>query len=126
MVTQNHYRLNLFNGDTGVILRHADGSLQACFTCFGELRWVPLNRLPTHETVFAMTIHKSQGSEFDAVSILLPTDINPILNRQLLYTAITRSRKSLSILATENVLRHTISTNHQRESGLRDQFDKIV
>ncbi len=126
MVTQNHYRLNLFNGDTGVILRHADGSLQACFMFAGELRWVPLSRLPTHETVFAMTVHKSQGSEFDAVSILLPADISPILNRQLLYTAITRARKSLNILATENVLRHTIRTNHQRESGLKDQLENTI
>ncbi|MEX1201349.1 MAG: exodeoxyribonuclease V subunit alpha [Methylophaga sp.] len=123
MVTQNHYRLNLFNGDTGLILKHTDGSLQACFMFAGELRWVPLSRLPTHETVFAMTVHKSQGSEFDAVSILLPEDISPILNRQLLYTAITRARKSLNILATENVLRHTISTNHQRESGLQAQLE---
>lgn len=125
MVTQNHYRLNLFNGDTGVILRHADGSLQACFMFANELRWVPLSRLPTHETVFAMTVHKSQGSEFDAVSILLPADISPILNRQLLYTAITRAKESLNILATENVLRHTISTNHQRESGLKDKIKNI-
>lgn len=123
MVTQNHYRLNLFNGDTGVILRHADGSMQACFMFAGELRWVPLSRLPTHETVFAMTVHKSQGSEFDAVSILFPADISPILSRQLLYTAITRARKSLNILATENVLRHTINTNHRRESGLQDQLE---
>lgn len=124
MITQNHYRLNLFNGDTGVILRHTDGTLQACFMFAGELRWVPLSRLPTHETVYAMTVHKSQGSEFDTVSILLPADISPVLNRQLLYTAITRARKSLNILTTENVLQHTISTNHQRESGLKEQLEK--
>ncbi len=122
MVTQNHYRLNLFNGDTGVVLKHPDGSLQACFMFANELRWVPLSRLPTHETVFAMTVHKSQGSEFDVVSILLPADISPILNRQLLYTAITRARESLNIVATENVFRHTISTSHQRESGLKAQL----
>lgn len=118
MVTQNQYRLNLFNGDVGVILPNADGELQACFLFAGELRWIPLSRLPAHETVFAMTVHKSQGSEFDTVSILLPEDISPVLNRQLLYTSITRARKTLSILSTDNVLRHTISTNHQRESGL--------
>lgn len=126
IITQNHYRLNLFNGDTGVILRHADGSLQACFMFAGELRWVPLSRLPTHETVFAMTVHKSQGSEFDDVSILLPSEISPILNRQLLYTAITRARESLKILAMENVLRHTISTNHRRESGLKEQLENTI
>ena len=71
-----------------------------------------------------MTVHKSQGSEFDAVSILLPEDISPVLNQQLLYTAITRAKESLNILATENVLQHTISTNHQRESGLKEQLNK--
>lgn len=124
MVTQNHYRLNLFNGDAGVVLPNTYGELQACFLFADELRWVPLSRLPAHETVFAMTVHKSQGSEFDAVSILLPEDISPVLNRQLLYTAITRARKTLNIMATENVLRHTISTSHQRESGLEDQLEK--
>lgn len=124
MITQNDYRQQLFNGDIGIILRDADGHLKACFY-FGEaLRWVSLNRLPAHETVFAMTVHKSQGSEFDAVSILLPDEISPILNRELLYTAITRARKSLSILATENALRHTINSRHQRESGLKNQLEQ--
>ena len=117
MITQNDYRQQLFNGDIGIIMRDADGHLKACFY-FGEvLRWVSLNRLPAHETVFAMTVHKSQGSEFDAVSILLPDEISPILSRELLYTAITRARKNLTILAVENVLKHTIHRRHQRESG---------
>jgi exodeoxyribonuclease V alpha subunit len=122
MITQNDYRQQLFNGDIGVILRDEQGQLKACFY-FGEgLRWVGLNRLPSHETVFAMTVHKSQGSEFDAISILLPDEISPILNRELLYTAITRARKSLSLLATEQVLRHTIHSRHQRESGLQQHL----
>jgi exodeoxyribonuclease V alpha subunit len=69
-----------------------------------------------------MTVHKSQGSEFDAISILLPDEISPILNRELLYTAITRARKNLSLLATEQVLRHTIHSRHQRESGLQQHL----
>ncbi len=124
MITQNDYRQQLFNGDIGVILRDEQGQLKACFYFGEELRWVGLNRLPAHETVFAMTVHKSQGSEFDAISILLPDEISPILNRELLYTAITRARKTLSILATEQVLRHTIQTRHQRESGLKNQLEK--
>jgi exodeoxyribonuclease V alpha subunit len=122
MITQNDYRQQLFNGDIGVILRDADGQLKACFY-FGEgLRWIGLNRLPSHETVFAMTVHKSQGSEFEAISILLPEEISPILNRELLYTAITRAKKTLNVLATEPVLRHTIHSRHQRESGLKVQL----
>jgi len=124
MITQNDYRQQLFNGDIGVILRDENGQLKACFYFGEELRWVGLNRIPAHETVFAMTVHKSQGSEFDAISILLPDEISPILNRELLYTAITRARKTLGILATEQVLRHTIHTRHQRESGLKHQLEK--
>ena len=71
MITQNHYRQNLFNGDIGLVLPTAEGELQACFLFGEELRWLPLSRLPAHETVFAMTVHKSQGSEFDHVSLLL-------------------------------------------------------
>ncbi len=123
MITQNDYRQQLFNGDIGVMLRDEQGQLKACFYFGEELRWVGLNRLPAHETVFAMTVHKSQGSEFDAISILLPDEISPILNRELLYTAVTRARKTLSILATEPVLKHTIHTRHQRESGLKNQLD---
>ncbi|MTI64560.1 exodeoxyribonuclease V subunit alpha [Methylophaga sp.] len=124
MIIRNDYRQQLFNGDIGVILRDENGQLKACFYFGEELRWVSLNRIPAHETVFAMTVHKSQGSEFDAISILLPDEISPILNRELLYTAITRARKTLSILATEQVLRHTIQSRHQRESGLKNQFEK--
>jgi exodeoxyribonuclease V alpha subunit len=123
MITQNDYRQKLFNGDIGVVLRDATGQLKACFYFGEEIRWIGLNRLPAHETVFAMTVHKSQGSEFDAISILLPDEISPILNRELLYTAITRARKSLTVLASEPVLRHTIHSRHQRESGLKKQLD---
>ena len=124
MITQNDYRQKLFNGDIGVILRDADGKLKGCFYFGDELRWVGLNRLPAHETVFAMTVHKCQGSEFDAVSILLPDEISPILNRELLYTAITRARKTATLLSSEPTLRYTIQQCHQRESGLKHQLGK--
>lgn len=118
MITRNDYRQQLFNGDIGVILRGADGQLKACFDFGEDLRWVGLNRLPTHETVFAMTVHKSQGSEFDAISILLPDEPSPILNRELLYTAITRAREHFILLASEPVLKQAINRRHIRESGL--------
>lgn len=124
MITQNDYRQQLFNGDIGVILRDNDGQLKACFYFGEQLRWVGLNRLPAHETVFAMTVHKSQGSEFDAVTILLPEEISPILNRELLYTAVTRAKKTVSLLATEHSVSHTILSRHQRESGLKSQLEK--
>ncbi len=122
MITQNDYRQRLFNGDTGIILYDDNGQLRACFCFDEEVRWVPINRLPAHETAFAMTVHKSQGSEFDSVSILLPDEISPILNRELLYTAITRAKQQVFILSKEGTLRHTIQTRHQRESGLNKQL----
>ncbi|MDF1588979.1 MAG: exodeoxyribonuclease V subunit alpha [Gammaproteobacteria bacterium] len=118
MISQNDYRQQLFNGDTGLILKDDAGELHACFLIDNTLRWVDLSRLPAHETAYAMTIHKSQGSEFDAISVLLPDQDNSMLNRELLYTAITRAKKQLMIVANEAILRKTINTQHQRESGL--------
>lgn len=124
MITQNDYRQQLFNGDIGVVLRDETGQLKVCFSFDETLRWVALNRLPAHDTVFAMTVHKSQGSEFDAISILLPQEISPVLNRELLYTAITRAREQVSILADEAVLTHSVLTQHQRQTGLRAELEK--
>jgi len=118
IVTQNDYRQRLFNGDTGLVLHNEQGDLKACFINDNELRWIELSRLPSHETAFAMTIHKSQGSEFDNVSILLPEEESPLLNRELLYTAITRAKKQLILLSTEMILAKTVINQHQRETGL--------
>ncbi|MDO8826121.1 exodeoxyribonuclease V subunit alpha [Methylophaga sp.] len=118
MITQNHYRQNLFNGDIGVVLANADGELQACFLFGEELRWLPLSRLPAHETVFAMTVHKSQGSEFDHIALLLPEEDAAVLSRELVYTALTRARQSVQILSTQPVLKQAVQRRHQRESGL--------
>jgi exodeoxyribonuclease V alpha subunit len=118
MISQNDYRQQLFNGDVGVILQDETGQLQACFCFDDKMHWVPLNRLPAHDTAFAMTVHKSQGSEFDDVALLLPNEISPVLNKELLYTVITRAKKNLQIHSDERVLIHTISIQHQRESGL--------
>jgi exodeoxyribonuclease V alpha subunit len=122
MITVNDYRHQLFNGDIGLILVDDSGQLRACFRADDGVRWVGLNRLPQHETVFAMTVHKSQGSEFSSVAILLAEELNPVLNRELLYTAITRAREQVKVLSTETVLTHTIATQHQRESGLTAQL----
>ena len=73
-----------------------------------------------HQEVYAMTIHKSQGSEFDEVLLVLPEKDNPLLTRELLYTGITRARRKLSILASESVIRSAVSRRIERASGLRD------
>jgi len=118
MITQNDYRQQLFNGDTGLILKNETGQLQACFLIDNELRWVDLIRLPAYETAFAITIHKSQGSEFDRIGVLLPQEESAGLNRELFYTAITRAKKDVFVLANEGIVRKTVVTQHDRESGL--------
>jgi exodeoxyribonuclease V alpha subunit len=123
MITQNDYRQQLFNGDTGLILKDETGQLRACFLIDNELRWVDLIRLPAHETAFAMTVHKSQGSEFDHVCVVLPQEDTAILNRELLYTAITRAKKQVSLFCNEAILRKTLMTQHERETGLAGLLD---
>jgi len=121
MVTANNYALKLFNGDTGVVWPANGFSALVHFPDeAGGIRAVARERLPEHETVFALTIHKSQGSEFDHVLLVLPEQTSPVLTRQLFYTGLTRARQSVRILAPETILRATIATQLQRGSGLAD------
>ncbi|HEY6556523.1 MAG TPA: exodeoxyribonuclease V subunit alpha [Polyangiaceae bacterium] len=122
IVTRNDYQLELFNGDVGAFVREPDsGTLRAYFLRpSGELRSFLPSRLPPHETVFAMTVHKSQGSEFDHVLLVLPPEPSPIVTRELLYTAVTRARRRVEIAASPAVLRAAIDTRVQRASGLTD------
>ena len=121
MVTTNNYALKLFNGDTGIVWPADNFSALVHFSGeTGGIRAVARERLPEHETVFALTIHKSQGSEFDHVLLMLPEHMNPVLTRQLFYTGLTRARQSVKILAPEGILRATIATQLQRSSGLTD------
>jgi exodeoxyribonuclease V alpha subunit len=120
MITRNDYQLHLFNGDVGTIVTR-DGKQLAFFVApDGEERLFSPARLPPHETVFAMTIHKSQGSEFDRVAVLLGERSSPLLTRELLYTAVTRARRQVTLYATEAVLAEAIARRTERGSGLRD------
>lgn len=124
MVTRNDYSLNLFNGDTGVIRRDEESrDLRAMFLNADDTArsLLPL-RLPEHETVFAMTIHKSQGSEFDHVLIVLPDNQHPILTRELIYTGISRARTTVTLVAQKHVLEMALSRRVERSSGLRDKL----
>ncbi len=123
MIARNDYDLRLFNGDIGLILPDsATGyELRAFFTAQdGHLRKFHPLRLPEHETVYAMTVHKSQGSEFESLLLLLPDRDSPVLTRELIYTGITRARKSVEIWGVESVLRTALSRRIERMSGLRD------
>lgn len=129
MIMENNYPLGLYNGDGGIILPDPDDGdeLRAFFVSGeGRLRRFLLSRLPRHETAFAMTVHKSQGSEFEQVLLLLPPKDVPILTRELLYTGLTRARKSVEIWAVESVLAAAISRRVVRESGLRDMLTRPI
>jgi exodeoxyribonuclease V alpha subunit len=123
MVTQNDHHLKLYNGDIGVILQDVPPGkdLRAFFQApDGSIRRFHPARLPEHETVYAMTVHKSQGSEFDRVLLLLPDRESPVLTRELLYTGITRARKGVDIWGRAAVFEEAISRRTERTSGLHD------
>ena len=121
LVLANDYVLRLFNGDIGIALPGADGELLVHFAdaaAPGGFRAIAPVRLPRHETAFAMTVHKSQGSEFDGVLVVLPEQRSRVLTRELLYTAITRARRRVTLVADAAVLEQTIATATLRHSGL--------
>lgn len=109
MVTQNDYRQHLFNGDIGLTLADSSGQLRVWFPDQEGFRAIAPVRLPAHETAWCMTIHKSQGSEFDEILLILPEqEDNPILGRELLYTGITRAKKKIRILGQRRVIHHAL------------------
>jgi exodeoxyribonuclease V alpha subunit len=123
MLLANDYALDLFNGDVGVLLPDATGQLQGVFErSDGSLLHVPLARLTRAETAFAITVHKSQGSEFDAVLVVMPEAQGPLASRELLYTALTRARQRVLLASTDAVLRHAIDTPTLRLGGLPDRL----
>jgi exodeoxyribonuclease V alpha subunit len=125
MITRNHYPLGLFNGDIGITFAPAAGTKNREFVVYfrandgGVRRFLP-QQLPEHETVYALTVHKSQGSEFDDVLLILPNKDVSILTRELVYTALTRARRKLTIWSAPDILRRALTRKIQRTSGLRD------
>ncbi len=118
LVTENDYELGLHNGDTGVVIE-AEGRVQAAFPRGTGVAGLSPSRLGAVQTVYAMTIHKSQGSQFDAAAILLPDPGSRILTRELLYTAATRARRRLILAGTEAAIRTAVQRPVARASGLR-------
>ena len=120
IVTENSYRHRLFNGDIGVCMRDAAGTLVAW--CPGDDAGHPRAfhpaALPAHDSAFAMTVHKAQGSEFDTVWLLLPARGNRVLSRELVYTGITRARRALHVAGSEAVIREALARHAGRWSGL--------
>ncbi|MRR35032.1 exodeoxyribonuclease V subunit alpha, partial [bacterium] len=125
MVTMNDYDLRLFNGDIGIVLPdpESDGSPRVFFPADdGGIRTIPPARLPAHETVYAMTVHKSQGSEFGRVLVLLPDRDTELLTRELVYTAVTRASGRVAIWGNPEIFCAAVSRRIRRNSGLRERL----
>ena len=128
MITQNNAALQLYNGDIGICLRdkEQEDQLRVFFQrADGSIKKYLPARIPHCETVFAMTIHKSQGSEFEEVLIILPETISPVLTKELLYTAITRAKKTIKLVTNEAVFSSTVRQRVQRVTGLINRFSTI-
>jgi exodeoxyribonuclease V alpha subunit len=127
LIRRNDYTLRLFNGDVGLYLPDilTGGEPRVFFPDpGGTFRSFHPQRLPEHETVWAMTVHKSQGSEFDEIILVLPDRESPVMSRELVYTAITRAREKVTLLGPEPVLRQSILRSTRRLSGLSDALWK--
>ena len=120
MITRNDYNLSLYNGDIGVAVETDEG-LRVVFDRGGLRMFLP-SHLSEHTTVHAMTIHKSQGSQFDEVAVVLPGERSRLLTRELLYTAVTRAKQKVWLVGDEDVVRHAIDRSVQRASGLRSRL----
>jgi exodeoxyribonuclease V alpha subunit len=129
LVTRNDYSLGLMNGDVGIALRVPDEQgvlqLRVAFEVAGDaagrstrVRFVLPSRLGERETVYAMTVHKSQGSEFDHAALVLPAEASAVLTRELLYTGITRARRWFSLLAPAAIVQQSVEQPVHRHSGL--------
>jgi len=118
MIRRNDYRTGLYNGDIGIALADGNGMIRVWFAGNDGLRALLPSALPAHDTVYAMTIHKSQGSEFETVTMVLPAPDVPVLSRELVYTGLTRARAHLSIHANRQSIRQAVAHGVTRTSHL--------
>jgi exodeoxyribonuclease V alpha subunit len=118
MVGRNEPGLGLYNGDIGVCLPGPDGGLAVAFDAGGKPRWLPLLQMPACEDAFAITVHKSQGSEFETVALLPAAAGHPLNTRELIYTGITRARRGLQLWADLETLQAAAANRTQRHGRL--------
>ncbi|MBM4359429.1 MAG: ATP-binding domain-containing protein, partial [Deltaproteobacteria bacterium] len=118
LVTENAYDVRLMNGDVGLILPVRNGTLAVHFPTEHGLRAVATSRLPPHEGALAMTVHKSQGSQFDRIALVLAGRNSPIQTRELVYTGVTRAKNQLAWLGTREELEDALGRTVARTSGL--------
>ena len=121
IVNRNDATVGLFNGDVGVLFREGEGGARAAFPGESErVRRLSPSRLPPNEAAFAMSIHKSQGSEMDDVVVMLPAPGSPLLTRELFYTAVTRARRRVVVHGSAASVREATRRPAERASGLGD------
>jgi exodeoxyribonuclease V alpha subunit len=121
-VTENDAALRLYNGDTGIVVAGADGGVAAAFERGAGVVTLGPGRLGAVETVHAMTIHKSQGSQFATVAVVVPPASSPILTRELLYTAVTRASERVLVVGPEDAVRAAVARPAARASALRERL----
>jgi exodeoxyribonuclease V alpha subunit len=124
LVTANDHEAKVYNGDTGVVVR-LDGTLVAAFGQGNAPVLLPPTLLASVETAHALTIHRSQGSQYDAVSVVLPHVESRLLSRELLYTAVTRARRSVRLVGTDDAFRAGVQRRVLRASGLQHQVRSV-
>ncbi len=122
IISRNDYRAGLYNGDTGICWRDQQGQLRVWFNTEQGLKQFLPSALPSHDSVYAMTVHKSQGSEYRQISLILPPQDSRVLSRELIYTAITRAREHVHIYGSEEVLHSSIERRIRRYSGLAQRL----
>jgi exodeoxyribonuclease V alpha subunit len=127
IITRNDYALGLFNGDIGIALPGADGLLRVAFRMAdGALRYVSPAALPPHDTAFALTVHKSQGSEFEHAALVLPGAFVRVLSRELVYTAITRAKRRVDVIGSAAIFAQAVREPTRRDSGLAARMRRLT
>jgi len=121
LINENNQELGLFNGDTGVVLRDS-GRLRAAFFRKGQIELFSPELLPDVSTVYVMTVHKSQGSQFDAVSLVMPPVNSPLLTREMFYTAVTRAKSRVRVIGSAESVNIAVTSPANRASGLRGRL----
>ncbi|MFT3900096.1 MAG: exodeoxyribonuclease V subunit alpha [Gordonia sp. (in: high G+C Gram-positive bacteria)] len=124
LVTSTDKRIGIYNGDTGVVISDGDGGVAVAFDKYGDIVTLHPSQLADAMPATAMTIHRSQGSQFDVVTVVLPNAESALLTRELLYTAITRARRRVRIIGTPEWLRAAVDRRVARASGLRGEVEE--
>jgi exodeoxyribonuclease V alpha subunit len=129
MMNRNDYYHHLFNGDVGITMVGYEDGLAQVRVGFpdgqGQIRSLAPEQLPDHETVYAMSVHKSQGTEFQRVVLILPDRDSPLLTRELIYTAVTRARQTVEIWGRQDILAAAVERRIHRASGLRNKLRQL-